>query len=143
MDAAGDRPALPRHAEIANLEHELAVLRERHAKLLANDERLKTILLYGAWATGAVAIALAIYAVVTGNIFGAVIVIVIAGTMIFGWMNERREWRLYDVLLPFGGDLRMVEDAIAIREKRLEELKAQSCPHPLSAVVNPGACYTR
>jgi hypothetical protein len=54
---------LPAHAEIANIEHELAVLKERRA----NMHRLATMALRGGAVALVVAILLIIYAIVTSN----------------------------------------------------------------------------
>jgi hypothetical protein len=123
--AAADRPALSPSAEIANLEHELGVLRGRHASILVNERRIEATFVYGAWATVAVAIGLVIYALATGNIFGAVIVIIIVAILGIGWLMELKGWDFDNVRYPLRPDRWRLEQAIALREKRLNELKEQ------------------
>jgi hypothetical protein len=127
MDSAADRPALPASAEIANLEHELGVLRERHSSLLVNERRMVMAFTYGAWATVAVALCLIIYSLTIGEVFGAVIVAIIILILGVGWISEYKGWdfEVGDFRHPFRSDKQFLERAIAVREQRLKELKVQ------------------
>jgi hypothetical protein len=125
---------LPPAMEAANLEHELAVLRERHAGMLVNARRADWLLKYGGGATLAVAIAGMAYAGVTGNddalvaLFALTAIAVLAGLIAWlchGLFGKNMPAGLQGLhRYPFGSEEEFFNHAIAVREKRLKELKA-------------------
>src|SRR5690348_12467965 len=60
-------PGLAIDAEMANLEHELSVLRERQTRLAVSARRLSAVVTYGYWTAMAAAVAALVYAVATDN----------------------------------------------------------------------------
>jgi hypothetical protein len=126
---------LPPAMEIANLQHELVVLRERHAGMLVNARRADWLLKYGGAATLAVAIAGMAYAGVTGNddafvaLFALTAIAVLAvliAWLCHDWFGKNAPTGLQGYLrYPFRSEEEFFNHAIAVREKRLKELKAQ------------------
>jgi hypothetical protein len=126
--------ALPPEMEMANLEHELAVLRERYSTALREAGRIRRISKYGvsvilAALGGAVIYfgsrssdALPILFVVTG----LVVVIVLVTWLCTRFDDGKPGSRLYDERYPFLTDEEFLNHAIAIREQRLRELRAAS-----------------
>jgi hypothetical protein len=122
---------LPAYAEIANLEHELGVLRERYA----NHLRLVGLGIRGFIFVYVVAILLFIYALITGNQRAtvALILILLLGAVAgaAAWLTHGLTWgvgrrtRFYSVPNPFWHHMDFLKDAIEAREQRLGELKAQ------------------
>jgi hypothetical protein len=131
---SGPEP-LPPAMEIANLEHELAVLRERHAGMLVNARRADWLLKYGGAATLAVAIAGMAYAGVTGDddalimLFVFTAIAVLAGLLAWlchNWFGKNVPAGLAGLhRYPFRSQEEFFNYAIAVREKRLKELRAQ------------------
>jgi hypothetical protein len=124
-------PALPAYAEIANIEHELAFLRERQATMQRRARLAWTITVWGFWITLIAASAGLLTAMQMNNgdaaakLFLVVLLLAIGGvaTWLFGdagWGYEETP-RPY----PFGSEKQFFEHAIAARERRLKELKAQ------------------
>ena len=125
-------PPLPAYAEIANLEHELGFLRERHANLLRNARRNRQIAIYGFWLTLGVLVAGFAYAIATDNgdatakVFLMLMLVAVMGVV--GWLCKDKDWSLtsYESSYPFRNRGEFLQHAIAVREKRLKELKRQS-----------------
>jgi hypothetical protein len=120
-------------AEIAQIEHEFAILRDRYALYHRGAAWVRRTLI-GACAIVAGLIA---WRLVLGDFFGVVLTIIFSA--IFGlWCLPYRKRRLIDIVsearIPiYSGrrGAREVEDMIALREKRLAELKGLPRePHP-------------
>jgi hypothetical protein len=127
--------ALPPEIEIANLEHELTVLRERYANLLVESERMKRVSKYSLIAIWGTVIGGLIYAAATtGDPFamlialGAVVVTGLIAWFYKDWFpdDEKSGFRFSEDRCPFQTDEEFLNHAIAIREQRLLELKAIS-----------------
>jgi hypothetical protein len=132
--------ALPPEMEIANLEHELAVLRERYANLLVETERQRRIFKYGSGLVVAVTGALVIYSVSKSNdpfpilflLTGLIVAIGLILWLCNDWFagDDKSRFRspnhLYPYSYPFNTDEEFLNHAIAVRETRLRELKATS-----------------
>jgi hypothetical protein len=122
---------LPSHAEIANLEHELAVLKERRA----NMDRSATIGLRGGAVALVVAILLFIYGIVidNGDATAKLFLLLFFLTLCFllACVVDGTKLQKYFGPNPFHWPYGVyshgifLEKAIAAREERLAELKAQ------------------
>jgi hypothetical protein len=131
-----DPGALPPEMEIANLEHELTVLRERYAGMQMRARLADRLFKYGLAAMLAAAIAGMVYAGATGNedalvkLFVLTAVVVLSGLMAWlcrDWFGKDGPPGLSGFSLyryPFDTDEEFFNHAIGIREKRLKELKA-------------------
>ena len=125
------RPILPAHAEIANIEHELAFLRERQANMQRHAHRAWVITVWGFWITLIVASAGLLTAIqlndgdAAAKLFLVVLLLIVGG--IAAWLYGDAEWGHGENLrrYPFGSQKQFFEHAIAVRERRLRELKAQ------------------
>ena len=126
---------LPAYAEIDDLEHELALLRERQASMLVNAERARLTFKYGGVATIAVGLGILLYSIATndGDSFAKafLLIVLLAATGLAAWLCKDMGWNFtydgpYGIRYPFRSDPEFYAHAIAIREKRLKELKAQS-----------------
>jgi hypothetical protein len=125
--------ALPPEMEMANLEHEIAVLRERYSTALREADRTRRISRYGvsvilAALSGAVIYfgsrssdALPILFLVTG----LVVVIGLIAWFCKVWLPDDPKSRFHfnDERYPFLTDREFLNHAIAIREERLRELR--------------------
>jgi hypothetical protein len=125
----GEVPVLPPHAEIANLEHELPVLRASYA----NYVRAGKVGTYAFYAMLTIAGALLSYAVATGRVDVLTAVFFVGFVSVFSilWMVlfkgvDFSNWQFYDLPYPIYHHMRFLREAIAKREKRLAELKAKS-----------------
>jgi hypothetical protein len=129
-----DPGPLPPEMEIANLEHELTVLRERYSTMLSEIERMKRIFKYGGSVTLAVAVAALIYSA-SKNTDALPILFLVTGLVVviglMAWLFKDHppagpdaQFRFYDQRYPFRTDEEFLNHAIAIREKRLSELRA-------------------
>jgi hypothetical protein len=123
--------------EIARIENELDILRNRYALFRRGAEWVRWTLI----AAGAVLAGLVLWRLILGDIFGAILVITF-GVMfaLSGWHYRRR--RLIDLVsqswiwIPTGGgtlplarggsEAREIEAMIAQREKRLAELRGSA-----------------
>jgi hypothetical protein len=128
---------LPPEMEIANVEHELAVLRERYSRMVVRAERAERLLVYG-YAAALVAAATGLgYAVTTGNgdasakLFLLTALLIASGLMVWLCKDRSRDdtkpmffGSLSRFRYPFATDEEFFHHAIAIREQRLRELKA-------------------
>jgi hypothetical protein len=126
---------LPAYAEIANLKHELALLRERYANMRVNAQRMWLTFKYGGAATIAVAFGFLLYSIATndGDSFAKLflLIVLLVATGLTAWLCKDLGWDFsYDgphgFRYPFRSDEEFFTHAIAVREKRLKELKAQS-----------------
>jgi hypothetical protein len=125
---------LPPEMEMANLEHELAVLRERYSTMLREAKRTRWISKYGVGVIVAVLSGAVIYfgsrssdaLPVLFLVTGLVAVIGLMVWLCTGWFpdDQKSGFYLYDERYPFRTDEEFLNHAIAIREKRLNELKA-------------------
>ena len=123
---------LPPEMEIANLEHELAVLRERYSTMLSEAERIKRITKYGGSIVLAAAIAAIVYSVSRSSdalpllflVTGLVTAIGLMAWLCKDWLDEPKAARFYNESYPFRTNEEFLNYAIAIREQRLNELKA-------------------
>ena len=122
---------LPLGQQIANIEHELALLRERQTNTLRNIARAQAILKYGGGLTLVVAAGGLIYAIATDNsdAFAKLFLMtaILAAVGLAGWLCKDMEWDFtYDIhSYPHRSSKKFLEHAIAVREKRLKELKTQ------------------
>jgi hypothetical protein len=130
---------LPPEMEIASLEHELVVLRERYSGMQRKARQAVRLFKYGLAATLATAIAGMVYAGATGNedalitLFVFTAIGVLSGLMAWlcrDWFGkkglpDRWDFRFYHLQYPFPNHEEFFSHAIAVREKRLKELKAQ------------------
>jgi hypothetical protein len=132
-DTSSLYPGLPVHAEIVNVEHDLAMLRERRTRLAARTRRLSAMVTYGFWtvmAAGLVALAVAI-AIDNGDA-GAKLFLVLLVITIFGvvaWLfpdgnGQLAYWHSY----PFRDQKEFLDHAIAVREARLKALRDSDEP---------------
>ncbi len=130
---------LPPEMEIVNIEHELAVLRERHARLGARAKRAGRLFIYGYAATLVAAATGWGYAAATGNgdasvkLFLLTAILIVFGLMAWLCRDTPREeptsgffFSLSYFRYPFHTDEEFFNHAIAIREQRLRELKGMS-----------------
>jgi hypothetical protein len=125
---------LPPEMEVANLEHELTVLRDRYENLLVERERQKRIVKYGGSLVLAVTCALVIHSVSQSKdpfpvlflLAGLVVVIGLIHWLTKDWFSGETSagFRFYYKGHPFRTDEEFLNHAIAIREQRLRELKA-------------------
>jgi hypothetical protein len=112
--------------EIAKIEHELAILRERYALYQRGAEWVRRTLI----AAGIVIAGLILWRIILGDVFGAILIVIICVIMLLGGIRYRRR-RLIDIVseirvMPHGrSEAREIEEMIAQREKRLAELKAR------------------
>jgi hypothetical protein len=115
---------LPRHAEIANLEHELADLRARNARLATWFVWVRTAF----FVSCAALLALLVYAILRGSmeLFAvSFLSLVLCAIAIVSYWGKR----LMDVIpterfpYPHRMHADFLKNAIAEREQRLEELK--------------------
>jgi hypothetical protein len=126
--------ALPPEMEMANLEHELAVLRERYSTMLNEAKKMKQITKYGG---GMALAALGTAVIYFGSrnsdalpiLFLVAGLVAVIGLMVWlctGWFpdDQKSGFRFYNWRYPFLTDEEFLNHAIAIREKRLRELKA-------------------
>jgi hypothetical protein len=126
--------ALPPEMEMANLEHELAVLRERYSTMLREAKRTGWISKYSVGAMLAVLSGAVIYLGSRSSdalpiLFVVAGLVAVIGLMVWlctGWFpnDQKSGFYLYDERYPFRTDEEFLNHAIAIREKRLRELKA-------------------
>jgi hypothetical protein len=126
--------ALPPEMEMANLEHELAVLRERYLTVISEAERIKQMIKYGGSAALAALGAAVIYFGSRSSdalpiLFVVIGLVAVIGLMVWlctGWFpdDQKSGFYLYDERYPFRTDEEFLNHAIAIREKRLSELRA-------------------
>ena len=122
--------------EIANLEHELAVLRERYSTMLSEAAKVRRVFTYG----GSIALAALIAAVIyLGSrssdalpilflVTGLVVVIGLIAWHCKPWIPDDPKSRFHfnDERYPFLTNEEFLNHAIAIREERLRELRAAS-----------------
>lgn len=130
MSAFTQYDHLPPYAEIANLEHELGVLRERYA----NHVRLVGLAIRGFVVVYLVAVLLFICALATENRNAtvALIFVVLFGTVAgaAAWLTHGLTWgvgrriRLHGASNPFWHHVDFLQDAIEARERRLADLQA-------------------
>jgi hypothetical protein len=120
-----------RTAEIAKIEHELAILRERYALYQRGVQWVRYALIGAA----TVLAGLIIWRLVLGDFFGAILVGVFC--IIFALvLHDYRRRRLIDIIseayvytLPSrrsSSEAREIEEMVAKCERRLAELKAQT-----------------
>jgi hypothetical protein len=119
--------ALPPEMEMANLEHELAVLRERYSTMLRETERVNRVFKYGGGMALATAIVALVYLGTRSSDALPILFLVIGLVIVIGliaWIS--RDWLSndYNERYPFRTDQEFLDHAIAIREQRLRELKA-------------------
>jgi len=114
--------------EIAKIEHELTTLRERYTIFQRGAEWVRRTLI----AACVVLVGLVIWRLVLGDVFGAVLVVILSGIVLVSSLPYRKR-RLIDIVSESGiafyrgrSGAREVEQMIALREKRLTELKGQS-----------------
>ena len=112
--------------EIAKLQHELELLRERRAIYQRGALWVRRTFI----AAGIVLAGLVIWKLVLADIFGAVVIVLISASLVLGSLRYRR--RGPDLLSQltiswYGtrGDHREVEEMISVREKRLAEIEGQ------------------
>lgn len=123
---------LPPYAEIANLEHELTVLSERRLRLETQAGRNRLVITWGFGLTLACMIGALAYAIATNDgdaIAKVFLFLVLFGAAgLSGWLLRDKDWAYmslgYDGS-PFRSGKEFLDHAIAVRQKRLEELKAQ------------------
>jgi hypothetical protein len=121
--------ALPPEMEMANLEHELAVLRERYSRMLRETERVNRVFKYGGGMALAAAIVALVYLGTRSSDALPILFLVIGLVIVIGliaWIS--RDWLSndYNERYPFRTDREFLDHAITIREQRLRELKAAS-----------------
>jgi hypothetical protein len=119
--------ALPPEMEMANLEHELAVLRERYSTMLRETGRVNRVFKYGGGMALATAIVALVYLGTRSSDALPILFLVIGLVIVIGliaWIS--RDWLSndYNERYPFRTDQEFLDHAIAIREQRLRELKA-------------------
>jgi hypothetical protein len=119
--------ALPPEMEMANLEHELAVLRERYSTMLRETERVNRVFKYGGSMALAAAIVALVYLGTRSSDALAILFLVIGLVIVIGsiaWIS--RDWLSndYNERYPFRTDQEFLDHAIAIREQRLRELRS-------------------
>jgi hypothetical protein len=122
---------IPAHAEIANIEHELAVLKERRT----NMHRFATMALRGGAVALVVAILLIIYAIITSNndatakIFLLLFFLTLGFLLAYVVKDTKAEKYFGPNPLDWSYGVyshgMFLDQAIAARENRLAELKAQ------------------
>lgn len=130
MTAGPARSALPRHAEIANLEHELAALRHS-AALAERADRYTMVVLKVTFVV--VAGLAALYAVRHDALAGIILLTLWLAVGVLFWLARRNADRRVDNWVDnwvpsayFGEDYdRRLAYWIAVREKRLAELRKQ------------------
>ena len=113
--------------EIAKIEHELTMLRERYTIFRRGAEWVRRTLI----AACVVLVGLVVWRLVLGDVFGAVLVVVIGGIAMVSSLPYRKR-RLIDIVSESGfafhrgrSGAREVEEMITLREKRLTEIKGQ------------------
>ncbi|MBX9825138.1 MAG: hypothetical protein K2Y27_09095 [Xanthobacteraceae bacterium] len=114
--------ALPPEMEMANLEHALAVLRDRYSTMVRETKRVNRVFKYG----GSMAIAAAIVALMylgTRSSDALPILFLVIGLVavigLIAWLSK--DWLsndLYNERYPFRTDEEFLNHAIAIRERR-------------------------
>jgi hypothetical protein len=119
--------ALPPEMEMANLEHELAVLRERYSRMLRETERVNRVFKYGGGMALAAAIVALVYLGTRSSDALPILFLVIGLVIVIGliaWIS--RDWLSndYNGRYPFRTDQEFLDHAIAIREQRLRELRS-------------------
>ncbi|MSO71974.1 MAG: hypothetical protein EXQ88_08225 [Alphaproteobacteria bacterium] len=126
---------MPAYVEVANLEHDLALLHERYANMRVNAQRMWLTFKYGGAATLAIAFGLLLYSIATndGDSFAKffLLTMLLVASGLTAWFCKDMGWGFtYDgphgFRYPFRSDEEFFTHAIAVREKRLKELKAQS-----------------
>ena len=118
---------LPPEMEMANLEHELAVLRERYSTMLRETERVNRVFKYGGGMALAAAIVALVYLGTRSSDALPILFLVIGLVMVIGliaWIS--RDWLSNDCdeRYAFRTDQEFLDHAIAIREQRLRELRS-------------------
>ena len=118
---------LPPEMEMANLEHELAVLRERYSTMLRETERVNRVFKYGGGMALAAAIVALVYLGTRSSDALPILFLVIGLVMVIGliaWIS--RDWLSndYNERYPFRTDQEFLDHAITIREQRLRELRS-------------------
>ena len=118
---------LPREHEVANLEHELTVLRQRHANL----DRAGRTVVYASWVLApALLLSLAII-MISGN-YGLALTLLAACVLaaliaLLLRLVPDNWWPIYySESYPYPTHFEFLENAIAEREKRLAELRTGS-----------------
>jgi hypothetical protein len=114
-------------AEIAKIEHEIDILRARYALFERGAEWLRRTLV----AAGIILAGLILWRIILGDFFGAVLVVIICVSTWLGVLRYRKK-RLIDLVSAtrfpqfFGpSEAREIQTMIAMREKRLAEIKEQ------------------
>jgi hypothetical protein len=113
-------------AEIAEIEHQLAILRERYAIYQRGAEWVRRTLI----AAGVVIAGLILWRIILDDLFGTVLIVIICVIILLGSIPYRRQ-RLIDIVsqkrFPQRGpsDAREIEEMIALREKGLAGLKGR------------------
>jgi hypothetical protein len=116
----------PAADEIAKIEHELAILRERYAIFQRGANWVRHFLIVA----GIVAAGLILWRLILGDFFGAILIAILCGIMLVSSIGYRK-WRLIDIVSEMrfpqhgGSEAREIEEMIADREKRLAETKAR------------------
>ena len=113
--------------EIATIEHELAMLRERYAIYQRGAVWARRTLV----AAGLVIAGLILWRLVLGDVFGAALVVILCVIVAVGALPYRKR-RLIDLVsitsspMRSGSDAHQVERMIAQREKRLAKLQGHT-----------------
>jgi hypothetical protein len=112
--------------EIAKIEHELAILRERYAIYQRGAEWVRRTLIVAA----IVIAGLILWRLILGDFFGTVLIVIICAITLLAGIHYRKR-RLIDIVseirvMPHGrSEAREIEEMITLREKRLAELKGR------------------
>jgi hypothetical protein len=113
-------------AEIAKIEHELAILRERYAIYQRGAEWVRRTLI----AAGVVIAGLILWRIILGDFFGVVLIVIVCVIISLGSIRYLRQ-RLIDIVsetrFPQRGrsEAREIEEMIALREEHLAKIKGR------------------
>jgi hypothetical protein len=116
----------PAADEIAKIEHELAILRERYTLYQRGAVWVRRTLIVA----GIVVAGLILWRLILGDFFGTALITILCGAMLASSIGYRK-WRLIDIVseirtMPHGrSEAREIEEMIALREKGLAGLKGR------------------
>jgi hypothetical protein len=114
----------PAADEIARIEHELEILRSRYAVFGRGAEWVRRTLIVA----GFIVACLILWRVLHGDFFGTAMIVVVCATGLLIVVSSRKD-RLIDIVSPIRvrpsslSEAQEIEEMIALREKRLAELK--------------------
>ena len=112
------------NGEVAKIEHELAILRDRYALYQRGAEWVRRTLIVAS----IVIAGLILWRIILGDFFGTILVVIICVSTLLAGIRYRKR-RLIDIVsearFPHRGrsEAREIEEMIALREKRLAEIK--------------------